>query len=142
MATWWVNQGSKKGKPQNKIVWSPLRNKRGASQWHWETMWDAVEGDKIYHYTNSFIVGESLVTKSAVKSRNPYPNNDMWESEGKLLEVDYTPYGKPIHKTKISADNRTKFTGKNGPFNANGDVQQGYFFPISAELETIIEKLK
>ena len=58
------------------------------------------------------------------------------------MEIDYIAYENPIPKTKISTDNRTKFTGKNGPFNANGDIQQGYFFPISAELETIIEKLK
>lgn len=142
MATWWVNQSSKKGKPQNKIIWSPLKNKRGAKQWHWETMWDANVGDRIYHYTDGFIVGESIVTKAAVNSKNPYPNNDMWEPEGKILEVEFNNLENPIPKNKIPAEIRTKFTGKNGPFNANGDLQQGYFFPISADLESIIENLK
>lgn len=141
MATWWVNQGSKKGKPQNSTVWAPDTNKRGNKQWHWETMWEANVGDKIYHYTDGFIVGVSHVLESAKPAANPYPNNAMWEKQGKILTVDFELFKTPIPKSKIPVDIRTNAIGKEGPFNIRGDVQQGYFFPVSIALEAAIEDL-
>lgn len=50
-------------------------------------------------------------------------------------------FGKPIKKSNIPLETRLLATGKCGPFNANGDVQQGYFFVAPASLVAAIEKL-
>lgn len=105
-------------------------------------MWEAAIGDTIFHYTDGFIVGISSVLEPAHAAPNPYPNNDMWTKSGKKIAVNFTPLAKPIAKTKIPLNVRTAATGKNGPFNMNGDVQQGYFFPLSDDVAQTILNLK
>lgn len=89
MTTWWVNQSTRKGEARNDIVWAPLRNKAGNKQWRWESLQNAQVGDIIYHYTDGFIVGKSKVIEVVKFSKNPYPKNADWQTEGRRLSVAY-----------------------------------------------------
>lgn len=74
-------------------------------------------------------------------SKNPYDNNQIWESEGRELKISFQKFPQKISKREISLDIRKSATKRNGPFDKNGNVQQGYFFPIPNDLEKEIKRL-
>src|SRR5579859_2677606 len=48
---WWVNQGQTYERERDGgYLWAPIRNKRGGTEIHWETMAEVRENDLIVHY--------------------------------------------------------------------------------------------
>lgn len=135
---WWVNQSTRKGSAQNKIIWAPLKNKRSKNVSHWDSLLEANVGDTVFHYTAGKIVGMSKVIGKAEEAINPYSDNEQWDKYGKKLPIEYVKFEKPIHKAQIPLNIRIK---DKSVFDKNGNVKQGYFFLINDELEGIIMSL-
>ncbi|OOF55699.1 hypothetical protein BKK56_05640 [Rodentibacter genomosp. 2] len=134
---WWVNQSTKKGYAQNKIIWAPEKNKQGNKVPHWDSLFDANIGDEVIHYTDGYIVGISQVIGKAKKASNPYPDNLQWGINGKRLPIEYYEINS-IHKEAIHLNIRKD---DKSVFDKNGHVKQGYFFLIDDMLKQEIKKL-
>ncbi|KAE9540269.1 hypothetical protein HT665_06255 [Ursidibacter maritimus] len=132
---WWVNQSTRKGSPQNKIIWAPHKNKGNKNVPHWDSLLEANVGDTVFHYTNGYIVGMSKVIEKAEDSINPYSGNEQWDKYGKKLPIEFV---KPIHKAQIPLNIRIQ---DKSVFDKNGNVKQGYFFLIGTELDRKLKSL-
>ena len=136
---WWVNQkpsNKVNGVPAYEVVWSPYDTKEPhnpSEQWHWRTMWDAVAGDVVIHYSDQKIVALSTVLTSATPAVEPYdtPSYPHIVEKGKLIPVSFTPLEAPIRKDEIPLEIRRKASTEHYPFAKKGEiVKQGYFFPV------------
>ena len=140
---WWVNQKAStkvNGVAAYEVVWSPYDTrepKHPKECWHWHTMWDAVVGDVVIHYSNQRIVALSTVQRCATPTAEPYDHasNSDWVTNGKQVKVSLTRLERPIRKDEIPLEIRREASKNRGPFTKTGErVKQGYFFPVPPEL--------
>lgn len=125
---WWVNQGSmwdveRKGG----YVWAPLTTASGFKQPHHANVGRLRPDDVLLHYAGQAIRAIGIVSEPPAHA--PRPDDTAAEREGNLVRVDYHELSSPIPLGKIPLRMR-----RSGPFNRDGAVNQGYLFPLKAEL--------
>jgi hypothetical protein len=133
-AFWWVNQGSTyQQEKAGAYIWAPQRGTNGVVFGHWTNVSRTKVGDVILHYANNHILAVSRVAESPRHAIKPAElPTDSWEQDGHLARVStYQELEPPIRRVDIPSEWRTEETG--GPFTQDGNVKQGYLFPLSVE---------
>lgn len=135
MAHWWVNQNqSFLPEFRGGYLWAPLRDKAGSRKSHWDNMDDVREGDVIFHYAEQSIRSWSSAMGRAEGAKRPGElPSELWESNGRLIHADYREVRPPLGFTQIPQELK-KDQGGSGPFDRNGNVKQGYLFPVNRSL--------
>jgi hypothetical protein len=138
---WWVNQSEtyEEAKPLG-VLWAPLENKRGRSQWHWDSMDRAKVGDVVIHYANRYVRAISRVLVESRKAEITIRGSGKWGELGRELRVDLTEFEFPIKLDEIEIKLRLDHPAKTAPFTVNGGVKQGYFYPLPANVALSILK--
>ncbi len=127
--TWWVNQGdSYQVGRDGGYLWSPQRNKRGHPLSHWRAMTELQPGDVVVNYANNAIRAMSRVAEGVNNAPNPDEPSGL---EGFLVRVDYHELPPPIPRAELPKD---WLAPGPGPFALDGNVKQGYLFPIPGRL--------
>jgi MoxR-like ATPase len=137
---WWVCQGtSYQAQKQEGVLWAPLKNTRGATQHHWETMKDVKVNDLILHYSTGAIRAVSQVQQAAIEMPKPTSLSDQpWEETGRLIVTEYHELNPPIPLEAISQDLLQLHITK-GPINKKGGVNQGYLFPFTPQGLSVVQ---
>jgi MoxR-like ATPase len=132
---WWVNQGtSLRAEAGGGFVWAPKVDKRGLARVPWTNLNLAEPGDVVVHYANRRIRFVSRVTSMAEEAARPEElPEDVWYSDGYRLGTAYRALAPTIELSEIPLDWRDA-EGQGGPFTKDGNVKQGYFFPVSEAL--------
>lgn len=122
---WWFNQGGSYDIEKNgNFIFAPLFDRKGTIPSHWRSLRKVKKNDIIFHYCKGLLKAISLVTTSASQTKHPADNTD-----GLLIKTDYFELPDPIPLNEISKDSRFK----EHPFDKNGEVNQGYLFPLTSE---------
>lgn len=133
MSYWWVNQSQSWAQERaGSYMWAPLRDGAGHRPGHWEAMTDVRLGDIVFHYASGAIRAVGTVTAQAELAPRPADLPESWEREGRVVRVavvDATPH---LPLGEIDLDARLAEIG--GPFDRNGDIKQGYLYPLSGAL--------
>jgi 5-methylcytosine-specific restriction enzyme B len=120
---WWVNQGATYTKERDGgFLWAPMMNKLGRHQYHWDTMDDVREGDRVLHYSNGSLRAVSHVSTAARPAPNPL-GDQAWEDSGRLVETQYQELNEPVALGAIDEGARIR---QRSPFTVTGSVQQVY----------------
>jgi hypothetical protein len=134
---WWVNQGASYSRARDGgYLWAPTQTKSGGSAFdHWRNMRYLREGDFVLNYANTKIRAVSRVNGEATPSGHPDPADEAWSDQGLRAEVEYRDLAEPLDLGDIANEWRTR---EQGPFAKDGNVKQGYLFPLS---DAFAEKL-
>jgi hypothetical protein len=128
VAYWWVNQSKTYGAERSAgILWAPQRTARGIALGHWTAMTQVLPGDLVVHYARGAIRALGQVGASASTADRPYGLPEVWESPGWMVPVRYFDLDAPIGRDELPLDWRLA----EPPFDRNGDVKQGYLYPVS-----------
>jgi MoxR-like ATPase len=127
---WWVNQGSSYQRSRDGgYMWAPILDKSGRTPEHWRTMRHLRRGDVVLNYANTKIRAYSVALGEATPSPRPDPEADQaWNDEGLRVELDYHDVAQPVSLYDIPSEWRQ---AEGGPFAKDGNVKQGYLFPVS-----------
>jgi hypothetical protein len=124
---WWVNQGrSYDDERAAGVLWAGKVSRSGAVLEHRRALAEVGIDDLVLHYTGGAIKAVSVVTDEAVDGPAPHTGSD--ERDGWLVRADYRELATPVPLSEILEDARK---GEGGPFDRNGDVNQGYLYPLS-----------
>jgi hypothetical protein len=130
MAYWWVNQSrTYRAERDAGILWAPKATAAGRSLGHWAAMTEIQPGDVIFHYARGAIRALGSAQSTASTAERPYDLPDVWGSDGWGVVVTYFDVSQPIGRDEIPLEWR-RDSGE-VPFDRNGDVKQGYLFPVS-----------
>jgi hypothetical protein len=132
---WWVNQGSTLREEQEEgILWAPLKDKRGGTQYHWETMAEVRPGDVVLHYANGALRYVSRVTRAAEEAARP---NQQWNEQGRLVCAEYHELRPPVPLDKF-APQVQRLGIKQGPINSANGANQGYLFRFTQQALDVV----
>ncbi len=132
MKFWWVNMGQKY-KPQREggFMWAPLTNKIGNQVGHYSELANAEVGDVVIVYGKPEIKSIGIVSEKAKVEQKPASLADEnWNEKGNLVKLDYYDLEQWIPKDSIPSPWRSEDAG---PFDRNGNLKQGYFYPVSED---------
>jgi MoxR-like ATPase len=124
---WWVNQGATfRQERQGGYVWAPKLTKAGRPAAHHVAVSQLRVGQTVVHYADGAIraIGYVADVPQSVLKPNEL-TTDAWDVDGYGCAITYRDVSPPIPKQNIP--NRTKDVG---PFDVNGDLKQGYLFPV------------
>lgn len=133
MAYWWVNQGQTfEEEFLGSYLWAPKRTRDGRRQRHWDAMTDVAIDDVIVHYEGkpSFeLRSVSVATSQAEGQAQPasLQKTNMWDDDGWLVHVAHVEEIRPLHR-----DTAVSLGPEEDPFTKNGNVKQGYLWPLSS----------
>jgi hypothetical protein len=136
---WWVNQGSTyRQERDGGYVWAPKVTKAGHPVAHHVAVSQLREGQQIVHYAGGAIRAVSLVTNAPQNVKKPDElTGDAWDADGYGCRVAYRVLDTPIERNEVPHRSPSV-----GPFDANGDVKQGYLFKVQDdELFPLLEFL-
>jgi hypothetical protein len=127
---WWVNQGASYQRArEGGYLWAPTQTKTGGTAFdHWRNMRCLRDGDFVLNYANTRIRAVSRVKAEATPSGHPDPADEVWSDEGLRAEVEYRDLAEPVALGDIPNEWRMR---EEGPFAKDGNVKQGYLFPLS-----------
>jgi len=95
---------------------------------------DVRKGDVIFHYAEQSIRSWSSAMGRVEGSKRPGElPAELWESNGRLIRAGYHEVRPPLGFTQIPQELK-KDQGGSGPFDRNGNVKQGYLFPVNRSL--------
>jgi MoxR-like ATPase len=137
---WWVNQGSSYHRSQEGgYIWAPILDKAGKTPDHWRAMRHLRSGDIVLNYANTKIRAQSEVLSEATPSPRPDPEADQaWNDEGLRVELTYHGLSQPILLYGIPSEWRQ---AEGGPFAKDGNVKQGYLFPVSDDFASKLQRV-
>ncbi|TQJ33048.1 hypothetical protein [Arthrobacter sp. SLBN-122] len=132
---WWVNQNNSfdHDRPLG-ILWAPLRTEKGYRQRHWDALDDVAVGDVIFHYAGQHIKSVGYVSRGSLPTAIPYKGGDVWQNDGRSIQVIYSMLEKPLPLTEIPTSLRVEAKTYGSAFDKNGDVNQGYLFSLPSEV--------
>lgn len=127
---WWVNQGATfRQESTGGYVWAPQRNSAGSQLAHHANVSRLKKGDTIVHYSNGAIRAIGTVLEDAEDGdRPPELPSGPWETDGRLAHVEYRLLEEALPLASIPQEWRVE---ESNPFDSNGNVRQGYMYPIS-----------
>jgi hypothetical protein len=129
---WWVNQGTSYTRArEGGYLWAPTQTKTGGTPFdHWRSMRYLREGDYVLNYANTQVRAVSRVVQEAQPSGHPDPADEAWSDEGLRAEIEYHDLDQRVSLGEIPVEWRMR---EQGPFAKDGNVKQGYLFPVSDE---------
>jgi MoxR-like ATPase len=139
-AVWWVNQGLSFNRSRDGgYLWAPKLTKDGRTRPDWDALTRVQPGDLVLSYSDSAIRAVCTVREPAVDAPRPTPEDEQaWTNDGRQVVADYRLIEPLIQLEAIPFESRLK---EGGPFDRNGSVKQGYFFPLSEEfVQTLAER--
>lgn len=129
---WWVCQGTSYAvEHEHGFMWAPKAARDGTSRAFWRALEHAEIGDLVLHYAVGQIRAVSTIAAEAVDAPRPADDGEQGDDangEGWLVRTDYRPLDAPLALNDIPEQWRL---AEDGPFNQQGGVRQGYFFPLS-----------
>ena len=126
---WWVNQGKTFATERGQgFIWAPKVARDGSVREFWRALEDTSIGDLILHYSDGAVRAVSVVADEAVDAPNPGAADADRDREGWLVSTDYRDLPVPLLLDDIPMDTRI---AESGPFDREGRIIQGYFFPLS-----------
>jgi hypothetical protein len=126
---WWVNQGRTFATEREQgFMWAPKVARDGSVREFWRAMEDASIGDLILHYSDGAVRAVSIVADEAIDAPRPGAAAADRDREGWLVATDYRDLPAPLLLNDIPIDARI---AEGGPFDRDGRIIQGYFFPLS-----------
>ncbi|HLM93618.1 MAG TPA: hypothetical protein VK273_07395, partial [Gaiellaceae bacterium] len=137
---WWVNQGeSFRRAREGGYLWAPILDKADRGKDHWDALQYAREGDVVLSYADGQVRAVSRVTRTAYSATRPDPEADRdWSNDGRRVEVEYRDLETRLPVSAIPEGRRRE---EGGPFDRDGGVKQGYFFPLSDAFVNVIRGL-
>ena len=129
---YWVNQGETYLRARSgKYVWAPTHARNGAELSHWSRVGTLEEGDVLVHYASPTIRAISRVTGP--------PTLAPMESEHELAPHEKEGWRVPVEYFEPKAQLRLSdvgelirpHVGREGPFDRNGNIKQGYLFDLT-----------
>ena len=133
--SWWVNQGhSYEYEKSGNYIFAPLEDAGGGYPFHWSNVGKVEIGDLIFHYAKGALRAVSKVIEKAQESERPAGSGKG--EKGLLVNTEYKELSSPLPLAKIPESLRIN---EKGPFDLNGDVNQGYLFALSMNF---VSKLK
>ena len=129
---WWVNQGTTYTQErEGGYLWAPKQGQGGQTVPHHRNMASVELGDLILHYSQGALRAVSQVNTVPQDAPNPFDNHqETWQREGYLVKSTYQDLVPPVRLTSIPVEWRIAGPG---PFDKNGDVKQGYLYPLSPD---------
>lgn len=118
------------------FIWASKLDSIGMTSHSWKRMTEVCEGDRIFHYVKRNIIAVSVATSGCKIAKRPsnIPNNDSWNKEGYLVELDYHELELPVNIPSNFNDILPYLPIKYSPFQRNTDGNQGYLYPCNEEL--------
>jgi MoxR-like ATPase len=106
---------------------------------HWDAIQFAREGDVVLSHADGQVRAVSRVTRTAYPAMRPDPEADReWSNDGRRVEVEYRDLETRLPVAAIPEGRRQE---EGGPFDRDGGVKQGYFFPLSDAFVNVIRGL-
>ena len=126
---WWVNQGMTLDEEKaGEFMWAPLSDKRGRSQYHWDTMGEVRKGDIVLNYANGYIQYVSHVVADVEHTTKPESiASSTWRENGRLVRLKYFPLEPQIPLVQFAKD-IMNLGIHHGPIHLSAGVKQGYLF--------------
>ena len=129
---WWVNQGKNFALERDGgYLWAQKHGKNNRVFQHWSDLAKLQPDDIVLHYANRELRAVSRVLESA--KDEPRPGNIAAYAEdedGYLVRAQYYPLEQSIPLQNIPPEWRTETIG---PFTKDGEVKEGYLFPLTDE---------
>ncbi|WP_029271263.1 McrB family protein [Virgibacillus alimentarius] len=127
---WWVNQGKTYiHEKEGKYLWAPQQSKGGRAIPHHVRLLEPKVGDIVYCYSEKKIRAIGKVEDAAIEAQKPSEiTSQDWQEKGYKIELSYYVLEPSIGKDEIPLQ---WHLDEKGPFNVNGDLNQGYFYPLS-----------
>lgn len=136
MRHWWVNQGlTYEVERQAGVLWAPHRSTgEGQTRYFWTAVEWAEVGDLVFHYARGSVIATSEVIERATTAPRPYAGDPRYQGvPGFLLRVAWAELRDPVPLPQIPGASRRTHAPL-GPFNRDGQVKQGYFFPLPSSV--------
>ncbi len=144
MQYWWVNQNqTHKQEIGGGYLWSPKKNKNGASNHFYDNMTHVVSGDIIFSFYQQKISAMGIATSTAYSEAKPEFGNVGvdWNSEGWMVNVDYFTIENKISPKQYISKIVHQLPDKYSPLQKDGSGNQVYLCSISHELASTLVNL-
>ncbi|MFC1890855.1 AAA family ATPase [Thermodesulfobacteriota bacterium] len=139
---WWVNQGDSYTKNRGqKFLYAPHEGKGGKIPAHWANMKKVKKGDIIFNYANKHVQALSMAKDSGYDFVDE--ESEKWPKEGTRVDIDHYVIEKMPHTDIMDnmVDFKKALDGAKGPFNKNGNVNEGYLFEFNQNAAQIIRNI-
>lgn len=93
----------------------------------------AAAGDLLVHYARGAVRGFSVVLGSTRAAPRPFAVGNRNEA-GRILDIEFAPLDVPVPLAEIALELRLAEPKPHAAFNVNGEVNKGYFYPVSWNL--------
>ena len=138
---YWVNQGKTWSEESlGGYLWAPIRDKRGNTPYHWETMRKLKVNDLVLNYSKGFIIGYCRITSDPYDSPIPkeFEVDVQWNNEGIKVDAEYFKFGVKISLSDFYEVCSDQLPRRYSPVNSLLKVNQGYLYEIN---ESIVHKV-
>lgn len=125
---WWVNQRKTYDYERpGGYIWAPTKTKGNVVAPHHLAVSRVAPGDIVLHYAKGVLRAVGVVQENrGVQDRPEELPTELWAREGYLAMVEYHDLSRPIALNEMTAR-----TSDAGPFDRDGEVKQGYLYPVS-----------
>jgi MoxR-like ATPase len=135
---WWVCQGSSWSRARlGGYLWAPKQNEKGQVREYWTNLTKVRLGDIVFHYADKHVRAVSRVVHTAKDAARPDAKDAAWENDGWLVEVQMEELDPIISLHEIPESERGDQVG---PFDKNGEVKQGYLWPMRRDEAQLLLK--
>ena len=146
MNYWWVNQNQTYvHEVGGGYLWSPKVNANGRQNRFYDSMTEAVPGDAVFSFCDTYIKAIGVVTgtcQSAPKPTEFGTTGEYWANEGWYLPVRFTEINRPLRPKDHMSSLAPKLPKKYSPLQANGNGNQGvYLAPVPAPMAAELSRL-
>lgn len=139
---WWVCQGgSYTPEKGHKFLYAPNRDRNGNPHHHWENVKRVRTGDIIFNYANIALRAISIAANDGHEF--VFEESGEWDKEGTKVDINHYPIEElSIDKIKTHKEEFSEvLKDKDGPFDKNGNVKQGYLFEINYDAAKILRRI-
>jgi hypothetical protein len=130
VGSWWVNQSQTfQAERKAGMLWAPKATSAGHGLGHWTAMTHLQPGDVVIHYARGAIRALGRVQAAAVTADRPEWLPEVWGQDGWMASIRYVDLPQPIQRDELPI--AWRLGHQEPPFDRNGNVKQGYLFPVS-----------
>ncbi len=120
------------------IIWAPLYDMGGHSQFSWDNLLNVRPGDVIFHASGGLIRAISRAKGLCYDKGNPFPDENVPNYQyGRAVDCEYTFLQNPIPTADYKDEILQYAQQKYSPFDKNGDGSGGYLFYLKKELASV-----
>ena len=139
MQYWWVNhKQTHKAEIEGGYIWSPKKNKNGATNQTYLNLTKVQTNDIIFSYADTQIKAIGIVQQPCIEMDTPAEfgkAGDQWDKQGWLVKVDWVLLDTPFKPKEYLKQIAPLLPKRNSPIQENGNGNQScYLAAIDAEL--------